>query len=710
MLNKKISNLVSRQLPGFVREQHPRFVSFLEAYYEFLEKEHPELNIANNNVLEQVEKLRYVSDVDVSLEKFEEQFFNTFLPYFSKNSAANKDIIIKNIMPLYLAKGSEKSFKLLFRMLFDESVQLSYPRDYILRASDGKWFVQTVLNISDYFYTAYTADGVSTDFYLPEVYDLNEFTVYLNEVEFTDFIFLKEYKKIKFETAPALNSIVKIVYKNFNPLVFQNNLITGSLSGATCIVEYINKTRTGLKPYYEVFIDSKNVVGSFSNNETLVCILRKDVDIPIYFKPYSILDRIDVIDGGASYNVGDIVPVYGEADQPASAIIDSIYTGYVKDVNLFSGGAGFKVSNKLVANGYSEDVFLGSVVSVDSSGTQSANTLTLNNDVIANSVSFLLSDVYTFFTANTSATIDTPIQDALANITISDLGPITFVNVSTSFISSTLQPTFDVIPPSVTANLNIRDFGVIAKIGINNGGSNYANGEYIIFTDNGSFRGYGANAQITGVNANGSITQITLHNAGFNYDASNLPTLTVDTTSGVGANLAITAIMGDMEDVRGVFTNENPGQIKTIKLLTPGLNYTITPSVDLTQLGNGLAKAEAVIKPSVNTLPGRWKTDEGKLSNRDIRLQGNDYYIDYSYVISAGIEFNKYKDIVKNLLHPAGLVNYAKFIAPEVQVSSVINENIESEVGYLHFGIPQNVTTDMTIVQADSTFITVDNV
>ena len=37
MTSLKISNLVRNQVPEFVREQHPKFVSFLEAYYEFLE-------------------------------------------------------------------------------------------------------------------------------------------------------------------------------------------------------------------------------------------------------------------------------------------------------------------------------------------------------------------------------------------------------------------------------------------------------------------------------------------------------------------------------------------------------------------------------------------------------------------------------------------------------------------------------------------------
>ena len=34
----KTSLLVNRQVPEFVREEHPNFIAFLEAYYEFLQE------------------------------------------------------------------------------------------------------------------------------------------------------------------------------------------------------------------------------------------------------------------------------------------------------------------------------------------------------------------------------------------------------------------------------------------------------------------------------------------------------------------------------------------------------------------------------------------------------------------------------------------------------------------------------------------------
>jgi hypothetical protein len=67
------SILINRQVPEFVREEHPLFITFLEAYYEYLEqKQTGELN----DLTQKAKDLRYLSDVDYSLNEFEDSFFN----------------------------------------------------------------------------------------------------------------------------------------------------------------------------------------------------------------------------------------------------------------------------------------------------------------------------------------------------------------------------------------------------------------------------------------------------------------------------------------------------------------------------------------------------------------------------------------------------------------------------------------------------------
>ena len=150
-----LSSHVSEQLPEFVRFDHPTFVAFIEAYYEFLETQDQALNISFG--------LRDLSDIDDTLEEFVRQFKETYLLNFPEVLAFDSETgrplderrIIKNIKAYYKAKGSEKSYKFLFRILFDTNVEFFFPKVDILRASDGKFIIERFMRVT-------TANGPET--------------------------------------------------------------------------------------------------------------------------------------------------------------------------------------------------------------------------------------------------------------------------------------------------------------------------------------------------------------------------------------------------------------------------------------------------------------------------------------------------------------------------------------------------------------------
>ncbi len=120
----KISTLVASQLPEFVREEYDTFVSFLEAYYTYLESTQVDL--------------KTLRDLDSTLDSFIKHFRNEYgsnIPY----STVSERFLLQHIKDQYKAKGSEASFKLLFRILFNKEVSIDYPSKQMLRASDGKW-------------------------------------------------------------------------------------------------------------------------------------------------------------------------------------------------------------------------------------------------------------------------------------------------------------------------------------------------------------------------------------------------------------------------------------------------------------------------------------------------------------------------------------------------------------------------------------------
>ena len=65
MSDNKVSLLINRQVPEFVREEYPVFISFLEAYYEFLENKQ---GTNKNDLISKSKDIRYISDVDDSID------------------------------------------------------------------------------------------------------------------------------------------------------------------------------------------------------------------------------------------------------------------------------------------------------------------------------------------------------------------------------------------------------------------------------------------------------------------------------------------------------------------------------------------------------------------------------------------------------------------------------------------------------------------
>lgn len=123
----KLSTLVASQLPEFIREDYPTFVAFLQAYYEYLETTQADLVT--------------IRDIDKTLDSFIEFFKNEVAPNSPQYpfSGENERFNFSRIKDHHLAKGSELSYKFLFRLLFNKNVTVQFPGTQVLRASDGKW-------------------------------------------------------------------------------------------------------------------------------------------------------------------------------------------------------------------------------------------------------------------------------------------------------------------------------------------------------------------------------------------------------------------------------------------------------------------------------------------------------------------------------------------------------------------------------------------
>ena len=762
MSDLKTSILVSQQVPEYVNDEYPLFVSFMEAYYEFLETAQ---GTQKNNVLELSKDLRYISDVDISINAFERSFFDMYAALIPRDARVNKETLIKNVLPLYLARGNEKSFKLLFRLLFGDEVEVLLPKNNVLKTSDGQWTIDNILKLETDIRSTYVANGSNTVFYLAQSVDVGDISVYVDDVLKTldtNYTIRKESRKLVFNTAPAANSVIKAVYSNFDVTLLSNRKVIGLTSGASAVIESATKRiitdRLNLGLPFELFIDKKSLSGLFTSGEQVVTdiIDSNGTIITLNADTFSILTTILVTDSGASYNVGDKLTILGGgATTVATAEVESVTLGVTNRIVVNYGGAGFHTASLITSSNTPGNSFItGAIDGVDTSGANAAISFLISDDIINTYSNIVLSAADYGFPSQVipaGENISTRIFDALTSLTISDLGPMTnavilFSNTSVNTAILDSEGARYLLGSTI---YDIKSYRSVGRIDVNNGGINYKVGDEIVFGTNPSGTyGYGAAAAVTEVQA-GIITKIKIQSqrvagtanvlnnsivvvgtgtafgtelgvgdkitirsqdrfinavtsstsatvnaafsfsdgtvwsnnspigslsrgviGGINYTQGSFPTVTVSSTTGTSANVAITSLIGDGE-ILSALTDTVPGQIITIRVTSGGAGYQYIPTVDLTTKGDGTATATATIGDSYSILPGRWTTSDSILSSSERKIQGSNFYVDYSYITSSLTEFAKYKTILKELLHPAGFVNYA-----DLNKNSAISSNV----------------------------------
>lgn len=835
------SFLVEKQLPGFISEEYPQFVNFLKAYYKFFELQKYFLT-ADSTLLTADDtfgidqkylfyylnrkKIKNITDVDSLTTRFENNFFNVYANLLPRNPEVDKRFLLKNIVPLYLSKGSEKSFKYLFRLLFDEEVDVKYLRDSILRTSSGKWVKNSALNVNlSSVVSKYVADGITKQFYILGNFNKNEIEVSNNDVIITNgFTVYPNYKKIVFDNPPNENTIVKIKYQTIDKNLFTNRNIVGEKSGASAIVESSSFSIVNGNLILKLFLDSTKVNGSFLFGENLLTdvfledynydkeqkqkqieqlkkvifnlektksICGDDIDpltgkslvelkqeledLETQVKPISVilesiseLKDITIVDGGAFYNVGDPVIVKTpEAKRNASAIVQRVFFPKIEAFNILNGGAGFKINNKILANQIGEPLVNIRVGYVSSRKTP--NTFTIFSDVISDidPANTLISDSdYNLSIPNSN--LYSNLYSSFSNITYYELGEIGDVEVIELKIPFASPPILDALPTTIdipnigftstNTTVAIDTFGSIGKVTINDGGKNYSIGDELIFTSQPGAFGLGVAAEVSNVNTSGSITSVTfvpdkisgianvnvaISNVtvigsgtsfstelkvgddiminlqrktvseiisdstlnvstafsssivnkpvrlygkyligGQGYEQDKLPNVTVNSVNGTGANLAATAIMGQGDVITAITTPLNGrkvGAIEKIRILDAGRGIITVPEIDLKNYGAGNAIAKAVLYSTYENYEGRWLSTDSLLSSSDRKIQGLNYYFDYSYLLSSNIEYFKYKSILKDIVHPAGYIKYGE-IKRKNELSNLNNEIVSSLV------------------------------
>ncbi len=124
---------VDDTIPGYIREEYQVFHNLIINYFKWLEKDKNFVNVLT----------RFAEDTDVN---------NQVKPYidiikhelgwrYKAKLKIDDRTLIKLLRDFYLSRGTEQSFKTLFKILFDTNVDISYPRDDLLKLSDNNYIV-----------------------------------------------------------------------------------------------------------------------------------------------------------------------------------------------------------------------------------------------------------------------------------------------------------------------------------------------------------------------------------------------------------------------------------------------------------------------------------------------------------------------------------------------------------------------------------------
>ena len=638
----------------------------------------------NRKPLNGTKTFRDLTNSDLTTDGILDWFKKELYPNIRNTATTDLRYFLKHLKEFYRSKGSEKSYRTLFRALYgQDSLDFYYPKADMLKVSDGNWLQDTVLQLS---------------------YDAS--------------------------------------YLDFNGLT-----ITGEDSLATAFVQNVTTRKIGNVPVIELvvttfvgtFVVSETIVATTAAGTELSATLTgmlTDVIIVDGGEGYIIDEALTVTDAtnigfGATAKVKSTT-----ADQVSIITVSNAGNGYqVNDPLTFDNTGTNAVVGAAAKVATLSDTFTVDVVTTKLTAGIETKTFDLsgafgvtvtegmqigNNAIFANAtkkgvvISYTLGtpnvlSIYDMFNENAAATGGGSLS-AWANsdtiylfsktgavvlgafsVTINDTSfttPTAHVALnSTNYGANFATPdgTFTTSTNTITVtyasghNLQVNDtIKLDFSVGALNGTytvATRASATVFTVTKSGA-SGSGTvemipiissrikNAMVFSTQTFGKVATVSYSSHGSGYEAKPTATLTslgyyntVETRSdGAGGFYGRNAVIA-IGDLGGAVTG--------ITITEPGFGYTTTPAV--TGAEHSTAATLTGVLGITRVKDGKYSGESGMPSSQK-KVQDNDYYQDYSYVLKTTDSVNVWRNDVLKLLHPAGYKLFG-----EVLIENLLN-------------------------------------
>jgi len=129
------STKVSGLFPEALRESSSTLISFIERYYEHINSVGlPSYEISN---------ITSDKDIDIASNKYLTSIQSLIAKTIPNSSSLSKVTLYKIVLQYYNTRGSDDSIYAFFKLFYDETVSIFYPRDYLfdLSGGSGQWGV-----------------------------------------------------------------------------------------------------------------------------------------------------------------------------------------------------------------------------------------------------------------------------------------------------------------------------------------------------------------------------------------------------------------------------------------------------------------------------------------------------------------------------------------------------------------------------------------
>ena len=625
------------------------------------------------NPVQNIQQLLEYADVDDTIDQFFEEFKEAFLKTIPKDLTAgvNERNILKNIKDLYRSKGTKLGHELFFRILLNEEATLSYPKNDMLRVSDGDWSEDTILRVTPGDDTILMEDASAGS---------------------AIFILLEDGGQVKTDDSlPGTSDLLKLVGQEITQsAVVDLSILSGGayynlgypiISKATALVDKITAYTLGGETVYELILSEGSIDGTFVYGQGLTATANDDTDVTLYAKMVAIITNYNAQTSTSSqyYDIDDPLTITSANGADASFKIESLNSGDIIEIITDAGGSGYETGDTVTVN------------NANTNGTNLAAQVALVNGGIAPETGDLATEFnITLDSGGSYGAGDILLEDSTGSVSNYVTQEENYEMIAEDHI---ILENFTVFTDGIMGQKIAQESGTgngdVTDIVVTSDGYGYTKTPLLTLPTTGSRTGATVYAKGTGLV--GSIRDATIIDAGAHYTApitiGALTNFLCTDISSAGFTLNET-VTGQTSGATGIY-KETDANRNIIKLSTVTGTFIGGANKSGEIIKGGISLSTATIDSfapvSLNATQGTVGTTSGKFLNQDgfidektKKIQDSYYWQDFSYVVKTATSINNWRDKLIASVHPAGWQVFGQVdIATAVQAIA----NITSIIG-----------------------------